>query len=147
MAKAIGYTEIRVGGKIIPLRFCLWALRSACKNLGITLEEFFEKIDGAESGSASIFEITDFYAEVLKEAANHELEAGVVPYTNKYAYNWIDEMGMTSEAFKSVVRVLMESITWQITGKSLDEIQKQQAEVAAAQAETQAKKKPTAGKK
>lgn len=143
MAQATGYITIRVGGRNVSLRFCLWALRQACRNLNITLEEFFDKLEKSETGGISVFEMMDFYAETMKEAANHELEPGVIPYQTKNAYGWIDEMGMTSEAFKGVVTVLMESITYQMTGKTPEEI-KREGDLRKLE---EPKKKATAGKK
>lgn len=146
MSKSTGLTSIRVGGRNVSLRFCLWALRQACRNLGITLEDFFDKLEQSETGKISIFEMMDFYAETMKEAANHELEPGIIPYTTKCAYGWIDEMGITSDAFKGVVTVLMESITYQMTGMSPEEAKKQaDAQKLAANEDT--KKKPTGGKR
>ena len=146
--KSSGLTSITVAGRKIPLRFCLWALRQTCKNLGITLEGFFQKFkgsdkrdEGGEQGSgdeggeggeqgAGFFEMLDFYAECFKEAANHELPADAVPYDLRQAYGWIEELGFSSDAVKDAIMVLMESITYQVK------------EQPAAAQKSQTKKKP-----
>lgn len=147
MAATTGKITINVGGRKVPLRFALWALRNTCKTLEITLEQFLEKLESSENGGISIFEMLDFYAEAIKEAANYELDVDSIPYQTRHAYEWIEELEPTSEAFKSVVKCLIESIVFNITGMTLEEAAKKAEANAALAAQIGTKKKPTGGKK
>lgn len=134
--KSNGVAYVVVNGKQIRLRFCLWAIRQACRNLGITLEGFFDRFESSNSKAESamgIFDMLDFYAECFKEAANYELPDDAVPYQTKHAYSWIETLGFSSKELQQTVGVLMESITYQITGAAAD--------TAAATEKTPAKKK------
>ena len=142
-----GKTIINVGGRKVPLRFALWALRNTCATLGVTLEEFLDKLESSEKGGISIFEMLDFYAEAIKEAANYELDIDSVPYQTRHAYEWIEELEPTSEAFKEVIRCLIGSIVFNLTGMTLEEATKKAEANAALAAQIGAKKKPTGGKK
>lgn len=147
MAATTGKTIINVGGRKVPLRFALWALRNTCATLGVTLEEFLDKLESSEKGGISIFEMLDFYAEAIKEAANYELDVDSVPYQTRHAYEWIEELEPTSEAFKEVIRCLIGSIVFNLTGMTLEEATKKAEANAALAAQIGAKKKPTGGKK
>ena len=147
MAATTGKTIISVGGRKVPLRFALWALRNTCATLGVTLEEFLDKLESSEKGGISIFEMLDFYAEAIKEAANYELDVDSVPYQTRHAYEWIEELEPTSEAFKEVIRCLIGSIVFNLTGMTLEEATKKAEANAALAAQIGAKKKPTGGKK
>ena len=147
MAATTGKTIINVGGRKVPLRFALWALRNTCATLGVTLEEFLDKLESSEKGGISIFEMLDFYAEAIKEAANYELDIDSVPYQTRHAYEWIEELEPTSEAFKEVIRCLIGSIVFNLTGMTLEEATKKAEANAALAAQIGTKKKPTAGKK
>ena len=147
MAATTGKTIINVGGRKVPLRFALWALRNTCATLGVTLEEFLDKLESSEKGGISIFEMLDFYAEAIKEAANYELDIDSVPYQTRHAYEWIEELEPTSEAFKEVIRCLIGSIVFNLTGMTLEEATKKAEANAALAAQIGAKKKPTGGKK
>lgn len=147
MAATTGKTIISVGGRKVPLRFALWALRNTCATLDVTLEEFLDKLESSEKGGISIFEMLDFYAEAIKEAANYELDVDSVPYQTRHAYEWIEELEPTSEAFKEVIRCLIGSIVFNLTGMTLEEATKKAEANAALAAQIGAKKKPTGGKK
>lgn len=147
MAATTGKTIISVGGRRIPLRFTLWALRNTCRTLGITLEEFLEKLEASEKGGITIFEMLDFYTEAMKEAANYELEADSIPYQTRHAYEWVEEMGATSEEFKAVVKCLIDSIVFQLTGMSSEEAAKKAEANKALQERAGAKKKSLTGTK
>lgn len=147
MAATTGKITINVGGRKVPLRFALWALRNTCATLDVTLEEFLDKLESSEKGGISIFEMLDFYAEAIKEAANYELDIDSVPYQTRHAYEWIEELEPTSEAFKEVIRCLIGSIVFNLTGMTLEEATKKAEANAALAAQIGAKKKPTGGKK
>ena len=111
------------------------------------MEEFLDKLESSEKGGISIFEMLDFYAEAIKEAANYELDIDSVPYQTRHAYEWIEELEPTSEAFKEVIRCLIGSIVFNLTGMTLEEATKKAEANAALAAQIGAKKKPTGGKK
>ena len=62
-------------------------------------------------------------------------------------HEWIEELEPTSEAFKEVIRCLIGSIVFNLTGMTLEEATKKAEANAALAAQIGAKKKPTGGKK
>lgn len=139
---------MRTEGKQIPLRFSLWALRRACTTLGITLEEFLLRLDGAQNGALPILEAADMFAETIKEAANHEIDDDAVPYETRHIYKYMDQVGMHSPHFKEIVIELVSAVVWLGYGKTLEEAEAAGKKLLAETAPKDLqKKRPTTGRK
>jgi hypothetical protein len=112
---------ITVGGKKIPTRHTLWAFMASCKTCSMSMEQVEQVFN-----SGDLVKIVDFCAEFLKESANEEIEIGIVPYTTKSAYAWIEEMGMTGPEFTEIAKQIGEGIAHILAHKN--QVEKSQPE-------------------
>lgn len=106
-----GKINLNVSGKVLPLTFSLWSLRQACRELGVSLELLLGKISDVESGQGGVFDVIDFLSCTFAHAANEHLEKGAMPYSIRDGYDWVQELGVSSEQIKDAMQALIESVS------------------------------------
>ncbi len=105
----IGKHTLNIGDKAIQLRFSMWSMRMACKEMGTSLDVLLETL-GQIDGTTDTFKALDFIASMLANAANTAQSNNAAPNTMREGYEWIEEVGMGSVALQAAMTAMVESI-------------------------------------
>jgi hypothetical protein len=113
--KEFGYTEIQLSDRRVPVKIGTYAMEELCKDFSIELYEmpglFFIKeveLEGKMVQSEIPRNITKFLRSVLLHGANWVCKVnGQDLYTEKDAYEWLDQIGFGSKDAFNVILLFM----------------------------------------
>jgi len=118
MNKLIGYTEIETSDGKLPLKIGSYTLEHVCDSYGIGLAEigtlFVTKeidLNGQKVSYETPKDIIKFLSLVIHHGVNYVAGInGTTQYPLEKAYEWIDEIGLSSQKSIDIIAAFMASI-------------------------------------
>lgn len=136
--KEFGYTEIQLSDRMVPVKIGTYAMEELCKDFGIELYEMPSlftikevELEGKVVQSEIPRNITKFLRCVLLHGANWVCKVnGQDLYTEKDAYDWVDQIGFGSKDAFNVILLFMGAFRSgrPIKSPTIDDPKKKEAE-------------------
>lgn len=119
MNKLIGYIELDLSTGVLPVKIGCYTLERFCESYGIGLADIgsvfevkhFEDVDGNPKSSTIPKDPIKFLSLILFHGANYASKlTGGKEFIVENAYEWVDEIGLSSPIAIKVMATFIESI-------------------------------------